>query len=178
MTDRKDTAPSRHNDVTIVDGYRPGVIGQIVALHASTYSEWAGFGASFESKVASGLAAFIDRLDHADNAIWHAVDNDRIVGSIAIDGEDLVGNRAHLRWFIVAPSCRGAGVGKALLSRALDFVDQRPFEETHLWTLKGLDAARALYERSGFILAEEYQGDQWGSPITEQTFVRKRGLPG
>lgn len=173
MTDRINTAPSIHPDIVIMEGYRPGLIGEIVTLHALTYSRWAGFGATFESKVASGLAAFIDRLDHLDNAIWHAIDNDRIVGSIAIDGEDLGDGRAHLRWFIVAPSCRGSGLGKALLARALDFVDQRSFKETHLWTLKGLDAARALYERTGFLLAEEYQGDQWGSPITEQTFIRR-----
>jgi len=38
--------------------------------------------------------------------------------------------------------------------------------------LKGLDAARSLYERNGFTLADEYVGTQWGTPVTEQKFVR------
>lgn len=160
---------------TIAQGYRPGLIGQIVALHAEIYSRWAGFGCAFECKVARELADFIAEHDGRDSAIWHATRQDQLSGSIAIDGVDLGERRAHLRWFIVDPSCRGAGLGKQLLARALDFVDERHFAETHLWTLKGLEAARSLYERTGFVLAEEYEGDQWGKQITEQKWVRRRG---
>ncbi len=161
---------------TITQGYRPGLIGQIVALHAETYSQWAGFGSAFECRLASELAGFIKEQDGKESAIWHATREDRLLGSVTIDGQDLGERQAHLRWFIVDPSCRGAGLGKQLLARALDFVDQRQFAETHLWTLKGLDAARALYERAGFVLIREYEGDQWGVRITEQRWVRKRSF--
>lgn len=160
------------------NGYRPGLIGEIVTLHAETYSRLVGFGRAFECKVAAGLAAFIPRLDHPANALWHAADGDHLVGSIAIDGEDLGEGSAHLRWFIVHPAFRGAGLGQRLLGHALDFVDRGEVTETQLWTLKGLDAARALYERAGFVLAEEYDGDQWGTPITEQIFVRRQSASG
>jgi GNAT superfamily N-acetyltransferase len=158
--------------VSISEGYRAGLIGQVVTLHASTYNRWAGFGSAFECKVAGELADFVMRLDRTENAIWHAAEGDRVLGSIAIDGEDLGEMRAHLRWFIVDPSCRGSGIGRQLLECALEFVDRQRFSETRLWTLKGLEAARVLYEQAGFVLAEEYQGDQWGMSITEQTFVR------
>ncbi len=157
-------------------GYRPGLIGESVRLHAETYSKWAGFGSAFECKVASELAEFIERLGGGNNAIWHTSLEDRLLGSIAIDGEDLEEHRAHLRWFIVDPSCRGTGLGKQLLTDALKFVDDRQFAETHLWTLKGLEAARSLYERSGFNLVQEYEGDQWGVRITEQRWVRRHGV--
>ena len=39
-----------------------------------------------------------------------------------------------------------------------------------LWTFAGLDAARRLYERAGFRLAEERRGTQWGIEVTEQRF--------
>jgi GNAT superfamily N-acetyltransferase len=58
------------------------------------------------------------------------------------------------------------------LARALEFCDQRGYRETHLWTVNGLDAARKLYQDHGFELAEEYYGDQWGSEVLEQKFVR------
>ena len=62
----------------------------------------------------------------------------------------------------------------ALLQQALAFCDQQAFEATQLWTFSGLDAARRLYESSGFTLAEEWPGQQWGETVTEQRFVRAR----
>lgn len=159
--------------MTIEQGYTPRLIGRIVELHAAYYQR-VGFGAAFESKVASNLAEFVPRLDHPDNQIWHAQAHNDIVASIAIDGQDLGRQRAHLRWFVVAEALQGHGIGKALMSAAMQFCDARSFAETHLWTFKGLDAARSLYERHGFTLAEEHYGDQWGTEVLEQRFVRAR----
>lgn len=44
--------------------------------------------------------------------------NGRIVGSVAIDGEDLAPGEAHLRWFILDDGCRGHGVGKKTADRS------------------------------------------------------------
>jgi hypothetical protein len=41
----------------------------------------------------------------------------------------------------------------------------------YLWTFQGLDAARRLYEKHGFRLAEEREGSQWGERVLEQRFV-------
>lgn len=163
------------NPITIGQGHTPGMIGRIVEMHASYYSRSAGFGAAFESKVAGGLADFVSRLGNPGNAIWTAEKDGRIVGSIAIDAEDLGGREAHLRWFILDDGMRGAGVGKALLQSAIAFCDDREFRETHLWTFKGLDAARNLYESHGFRLTEEKLGNQWGAEVLEQKFVRPQG---
>ncbi|MHA1570109.1 MAG: hypothetical protein ACTSXZ_11625 [Alphaproteobacteria bacterium] len=35
----------------------------------------------------------------------------------------------------------------------------------------GLDAARHLYESSGFTLVEEHDDDQWGKTVSERKFV-------
>lgn len=169
-----ETVEATPDPIQIIEGYHPGLVGRIVALHAETYSRWAGFGSAFECKVARELADFVMRLDRPMNAMWYAASGDSTIGSIAIDGEDLGNGRAHLRWFIVDPASRGAGLGHRLLSSALDFVDREGFQETQLWTLKGLEAARALYEHAGFTLDREFPGDQWGKRITEQTFIRIR----
>ena len=47
------------------------------------------------------------------------------------------------------------------------------FARTGLWTFKGLDAARHLYERNGFRLVNEYAGAQWGVNLMEQRFERE-----
>ncbi len=190
----------------ISNGYRPGLIGRCSDMHARYYARTVGFGREFEAIVATGLSEFCTRIEHPDNEIWTAIADETIVGTIAIDGEDLnrpaetdldtdhrsnavsgtgidngIGNGgriAHLRWFIVDDDQRGSGLGRRLLSAALAFVDARDFAETHLWTFRGLDAARALYEAHGFALADEYQGRQWGSAVMEQKFVRRQMAPG
>jgi len=45
-----------------------------------------------------------------------------------------------------------------------------------LWTFKGLEGARRLYETVGFKLCEESQIDQWGQTIREQKYELE--LPG
>ncbi|MEM7429700.1 MAG: bifunctional helix-turn-helix transcriptional regulator/GNAT family N-acetyltransferase [Pseudomonadota bacterium] len=157
-------------------GYVPGLIGSITRLHGEYYSRTVGFGAAFEIAVAGGLMEFTPRLGSPDNQIWHVREHGEIAGSIAIDGEDLDDGVAHLRWYFLSGSLRGTGTGRALLEAALGFCDERGFRETHLWTFKGLDAARRLYERNGFSLADEYVGSQWGKEMMEQKFVRKREL--
>ena len=100
------------DELKIVQGYIPGMIGRIAEMHGSYYSREHNFGRFFEAKVASGLAEFSERLEKPCNQIWLAVLNDKIVGSVAIDGEDLAPGEAHLRWFILDDGCRGHGVGK------------------------------------------------------------------
>lgn len=158
--------------VEVVTGYRPGLIAGVTGLNIDYYARTAGFGRSFEAVVAGGLSDFCNRLEHPLNEIWTVTRADRILGSIAIDGQDLGSGLAHLRWFILDDCLRGTGFGRRLLTQALAFVDRCGFGETHLWTFDGLSAARHLYEAHGFRLAEERRGAQWGSEVLEQRFVR------
>lgn len=160
--------------IKIITGYQPGMIGRITEMHGSYYAREHQFGAFFEAKVAAGLAEFSSRLDKPDNQIWLATLDDRVVGAVAIDGEDLGNNDAHLRWFILDDGCRGSGVGRKLMAAAMAFCDARAFAAVHLWTFNKLTAARKLYESFGFVLSKEWQGDQWGSSLTEQQFTRKK----
>jgi GNAT superfamily N-acetyltransferase len=152
----------------IHQGYLTGCIGDIVSLHARTYSQTAGFGAYFEAKVAAELSQFIGQLPHADKSLWLYVEDGKIRGSLIIDGE---ADLAHLRWFVLDPSMRGKGMGRQLIKQALAFVDSR-FSRSYLWTFSGLDAARHLYESSGFVLTHEGKSQQWGEPVIEQRFDR------
>jgi GNAT superfamily N-acetyltransferase len=171
MSDDTASAPPA---LVIVEGYRPGLWGRVAQMHAISYSRAVGFGRRFEAVVAGGLAEFAERSHRPENAIWAAVRGETIVGAIAIDGEDLGAGVAHLRWFIVDDGLRGEGVGRKLLAAALTFVDAGAFGRTELWTFQGLDAARKLYERSGFVCVEERPGDRWGTHVLEQRFVRRR----
>ncbi len=158
-------------DAQIFEGYAPGCIGDVASLHARYYAQTAGFGVVFERLVATGLAAFAEALPAPGKNLWRYTDGSRTLASIAIDS-DLAARTAHLRWFIVDESLRGMGVGRALLARALRFADTLDVDETYLWTFKGLDAARHLYESAGFVLTNEAEGTQWGGVVVEQRFSR------
>lgn len=157
-------------DIDLVNGYVPGILGRITQLHAEYYSTHWGFGIFFESRVASDLAQFLERYDDAQDGIWSANEDGRIVAAIAIDGLDAAEGGVHLRWFIVSDGLRGRGLGARLLHKAIDFCRTRGYSRIHLHTFEGLDAARRLYEENGFILVEQHKGIQWGTEVDEQTF--------
>jgi DNA-binding MarR family transcriptional regulator/GNAT superfamily N-acetyltransferase len=169
-TGRRDPGPERE----VVEGYQTGMIGDISGIHARTHGPIVGSGPAFESVVSRAMAEFMPRLGNPVNNSWSVLENRRVVASITIDGEDLGSKIAHLRWFILEPHLRGSGLGRRLLEKALRHCDRHGFAEIQLWTLKGLEAARKLYELNGFTLADEYVGDQWGKAVVEQKFIRKR----
>lgn len=158
------------------DGYRPGCLAGIVGLHARYYSQHWGFGLPFETKVASELAEFLQRFDAARDVLLTAWEGDTLIGSVVVDVSGGGPNGAHLRWFIVDDGVQGGGLGKQLLGRALAACDAQGCE-VWLTTFAGLAAARALYERHGFVLASESDVDQWRGGVREQLFVRRMPAP-
>jgi GNAT superfamily N-acetyltransferase len=157
----------------IITGYVPGAIGRIAEMHARYYSENWGFGPFFEAKVATELSGFFNRYDNRRDGFWTAAVQKRVQGSIVIDAIQADSDGAHLRWYIVSKHLHGQGVGGKLLAIAMDFCRERNYKQIYLWTFKGLEPARHLYEKNGFKLVHEQQGSQWGTTVTEQKYVCK-----
>jgi GNAT superfamily N-acetyltransferase len=154
----------------IESGYIPGLIGRIVELHGTYYHEHWGFGIYFEAKVATELSEFLSRFDKKRDGIWLATVNNRIEGSIVIDGIHAFDEGAHLRWFISSDALRGKGAGRKLLDTAINFCKIKGYKMIYLWTFEGLNAARHLYEDAGFRLIKQQIGLQWGNEVNEQYF--------
>jgi GNAT superfamily N-acetyltransferase len=104
-----------------LSGYVPGAIGRIAELHGTYYHQHWGFYLFFESKVAIELSEFLRRFNEARDGFWVASVEDKIVGSVAIDGVHHDSQGVHLRWFIVAPDNQGHGIGNRLLREAVEF---------------------------------------------------------
>jgi putative acetyltransferase len=64
-----------------------------------------------------------------------------------IDGEPDV---CELRKMYFLPAARGLGAGAAMMQACLDAARAHGFRRCYLETLRGMDAARKLYERTGF----------------------------
>jgi GNAT superfamily N-acetyltransferase len=151
-------------------GYYPGVVGKITEIHAVYYHEHWGFDATFETQVGRELSTFIGEFDKSRDGLWVAIRNGKFAGSVAIDGHNAGTEGARLRWFIVAPEFQNTGIGEELISRAVEFCKRKKYSKIFLWTFKGLDAARRLYERQNFRLSETNDAEQWGQHIKEQKF--------
>ena len=156
------------------NGYRPGVIARAVALHMDYYAPLWGFGVQFEAKVAAEMGEFHARYDPCRDLFIAVFDDEgALLGTITIDGLSAAEEGAHLRWFIVAQTAQGSGLGKELMRRADAFLRERGYRKTYLTTFAGLDAARALYERYGFELVSEEETDPWSGQVGIQRFERR-----
>ncbi|WP_207260896.1 GNAT family N-acetyltransferase [Desulfovibrio sp. Huiquan2017] len=158
----------------IIHTGNPSQADMVVRLHVEYYARHWAFDGRFEAQVEREVAEFAAGFAPSRDGFWWAESDGRFVGAVAVDGTRSGEGGARLRWFIVDESCRGRGVGAALLERAVAFCRERGFASVHLWTFAGLDAARRLYERCGFVLVEEAEGDGWGPPVIEQKFELDR----
>lgn len=158
------------NAITISNGYRPGALGKIVELHGVYYSRHWNFGLKFEAEIAAGLVEFLTRFDPAHDGFWLAMDGDRIVASITIDGSRRETDGAKLRWFIADETYAGQGLGNRLMTEAMNFCRSKNFNRVYLHTIAGLHSARRLYDKFGFKLVKEHPSETFGAPALEQLF--------
>jgi GNAT superfamily N-acetyltransferase len=154
-----------------IRGYVPGAIGRMAELHALYYHANWHFGLFFEAKVASELSAFLSRFEKRRDGFWTVCRDETVEGGLAIDGSEAASGGAHLRWFILSNKLRGRGFGHTLMTAAVNWCKACQYPRIYLWTFEGLLAARHLYEKYGFVLAEEHIGEQWGTRVKEQKFV-------
>lgn len=160
-------------NMKISEHFTPGSLGAIVALHGQHYAAHWGFGTVFEAKVARELAEFATRTAKNDLVLL-ASDADGIAASMILDLNDPAsGERgAHLRWFIAADRCRGTGIGRTFMERAVAHAETHSGGRMWLTTFAGLQPARHLYEGLGFTLYSEEEGEAWGTTVREQEFRR------
>ena len=95
---------------------------------------------------------WMTRAYAAPRSSYFVVENQGVVmggGGVAplIDGDADV---CELRKMYFLPGLRGLGAGAALMQVCLDAARGHGFRRCYLETLRGMDAAMKLYERSGF----------------------------
>ncbi len=156
-------------DITIRTDLRPGDLGRIITLHGEGYGREEGhFGLAFEAFVARTVADFV--IDNgAKGRVWLAERGDRLVGCTAMVDR---GGKGQLRWVLVSPEARGAGLGKTLVDEALAYAAAQGWSDVTLETTTGLPASMDIYLRLGFEVTGEEEAKLWNPHA--QTLIRMR----
>lgn len=116
--------------------------------------------------IGSGFAISDPEVDWMSKAYaeprsaYFVVERDGVVlggGGVApLVGGD--GDTCELRKMYFLPDVRGLGAGAAMMTRCLDAARGFGFKQCYLETLRGMDAAMRLYERTGFTRIAQSMG--------------------
>lgn len=155
------------NEVTIRTELRPGDIGYIIYMHGDLYGREYDYGIEFETYVAKGICEFYENYDQKTNRVWVCEHKGKIVGFLLLMNR---GKAAQLRYFLIDPEYRGIGLGSKLMNLYVDFMKERGYRKSFLWTTHELSAAAFLYKRAGFRLTEEKDSSAFGKPLKEQRY--------
>jgi GNAT superfamily N-acetyltransferase len=140
-----------------------GVLGRIGELHGRYYAVAWGSGAGFEMQVLRGLCDFVEASDPRTHLLLTAHAGETLIGSAAVQLFSET-RQAQLRFVIVDPAWHGRGAGRALLDAALAWCRDRGVDTCFLWTVEGLPASRAMYERTGFRVVERVEDARYTVP--------------
>ena len=149
-------------------GLRIGDAGWIARRQGMIYAEEYGWDATFEAAVAEILASFVRSFDPARARAWIAERGGEIVGSVfLVRVSDEV---AQLRLLYVEAAMRGSGLGRRLVGECIAGARERGYRVLTLWTNDCLDAARRIYQTTGFQLIEEERHHSFGQDLVGQNW--------
>lgn len=156
------------DDITIRTELKPGDLGYVIYRHGELYHTEYNYGISFETYVGAGLYEFYKNYDPALDRAWVCEHENKMVGFVLLMHRE--NNAAQLRYFLIEPEYRGIGLGKKLMQLYMDFLKEKGYQSSYLWTTNELSSAASLYKRHGFELTEENPSTAFGKPLMEQRY--------
>ena len=92
---------------------------------------------------------------------WCLLDNDNIIGTIAIRTIENADRTVELKRMFVLPEQQGKGYGRLLLQTAIAYAKAQKYHKMCLDTRKQLVAAQHLYQSEGFTETESYNENEY-----------------
>ena len=155
-------------NITIRTDLNPGDLGFVIYRHGVLYHKEYDYGISFETYVGAGMYEFYKNYNQELDRVWICEHNNNIVGFVLLMHRG--NNTAQLRYFYLEPAYRGIGLGKKLMELYMDFLKEKGYQSSYLWTTNELHAAASLYTRHDFKLTEEKESTAFGKALKEQRY--------
>lgn len=148
---------------------RPGDAEAIVAMHDRLYPAEYGRNDAFVAAVAESVANAVAAGWPRGGGVWIVERGRRHAGSLALTDEgDGVGK---IRWVLLEPELRGAGIGRRMLADAVDRARELGMRRLELDTFSALRAAARMYRDAGFRVVGARERSDWGPEITYQQYA-------
>jgi DNA-binding MarR family transcriptional regulator/GNAT superfamily N-acetyltransferase len=146
----------------------PGDLGWVVQRHGELYAAEYEWNEDFETLVAGIVAEFAARFDPRRERAWIAeLDGVRAGSVFLVRQSDQV---AKLRLLLVEPWARGHGLGHSLVQACIDFAREAGYQTITLWTNSVLDAARVIYQQTGFRQVGSERHRSFGHDLVSETW--------
>lgn len=147
--------------------YRDADFGFVVDNQIALYETEYGFtSAAWKTYVTDAVHQLNDRFDENKDCMYIAEYRGAPAGCIAVAHTGK--GSAQLRFFFLEKAARGLGLGGRLMDLAIEFCREKRYRHVFLWTCSKLDAARYLYGKYGFRIAETKENSDWGGPMVEE----------
>ena len=156
------------NDIRIRTTLKPGDLGYVIYRHGKLYGDEYNYDIVFETYVALAIHEFYKNYNPEIDRVWICEHDNRMVGFLLLMHRE--SRVAQLRFFFIEPEYRGIGLGKKLMELYMDFLREKGYMSSYLWTTDELPSAASLYKRHGFKLTEERQSTAFGKPLKEQRY--------
>lgn len=150
---------------------RTGDVGWVVARHGEIYTQEYGWDDTFEGLVAEIAGKFLTHFDPARERCWIAELAGERAGCVFLVKH--TATVAKLRLLLVEPAARGHSLGTKLVDACIAFAREAGYRKLTLWTQNNLHAARRIYQRAGFQLAEEGTHRAFGHDLVQQVWDLK-----
>lgn len=145
-----------------------GDLGWVIHRQARLYHEEYAWDGSFEGLVAEIAGKFLGNFNPAREGCWLAARGADILGSVML--VDAGKGTAKLRLLYVEPAARGLGLGGRLVDQCIAFARAKDYRRLNLWTNDVLTAARAIYQKRGFVLMSAAPHRSFGHDLVGETW--------
>ena len=119
--------------------------------------------------VAKSVAAAVDGGWPDGGGVWIVERDGEFAGSRRRSPTRATAS-AQIRWVLLAPELRGAGLGRRLVGEAVDRARELGMRRVELDTFSALRTAARIYRDAGFRVVNSYERSDWGPTITYQEY--------
>ncbi len=95
-----------------------------------------------------------------NGCFWCLLDDDNIIGTVAIRIIDNINQIVELKRMFVLPEYQGKGYGRLLLEHAITYSQEQHYSKMCLDTRKQFSAAQYLYRSVGFQETDRYNDNE------------------